>query len=433
MSFAWTHFVGGDDSNHKAMLDSVEGNTSRTMGRVASVVTQNTKGTREFGKAITQSAGLFTLAAAGSFALGLGISKVYTWQSDLNKKIREEQDLRAKTLEQAEALVRSARIRAGLEGATPNQDQFKGMAASLREQVEAARKVMLETQSAAEFEGQNGVFRWIGNYYNDTEKKAENAKRAFEELLGKQKELEALAKVFEELDRKAAFDSRMARQRQKIGIESDLRSRMFKNAGDEEAAARESENLRYLDQLEAIRKLEEAEKRRYDRLREQAEQAHQSELDRIKREQAERERVQALESKMAGESLEAELARAKGQEAEARRIEERIRLERDLEAIRTTKGIDDAERARREKMAREASGLRMAAIGAGNDPTRGSTINAGVTRNAGLIRQVFGDPSRTGVGGAEDTQRKQFVEVKSMRKNLDTIVRDGVRTTARFA
>jgi colicin import membrane protein len=122
-------------------------------------------------------------------------------------------------------------------------------------------------------------------------------------------------------------------------------------------------------------------------------------------EQRERERTQAMNAEMQRLRLEADEARANGDDRKAKEIEEEIRLMRELEEIRRTEGIDDAERARREEQARRISEARQRAIeveegakrareqGAGAGARASSEtfgIEAGIAKTDALMRQVMG-------------------------------------------
>jgi hypothetical protein len=235
------------------------------------------------------------------------------------------------------------------------------------------------------------------------------------ELLGARNRL-----LFVDLERAKAIDA-IAVAEAKIKQQADLLAFSYqqqiealRSAGHETEALLMAEELRHIQALEQVRKLAGAHQELYDELAQREQDQHERNMRNIdaeaaaarrrrEEEQRERERVQAMDAELQRRRLDAEEARANGDDRRAKEIEEEIRLMRELEEIRRTEGIDDAERARREEQARRISAARLRAIASEEDakasrnagataPQRGETfgIEAGIAKTDTLMRQVMG-------------------------------------------
>lgn len=433
MAGAIHSLITADNSDFRASLAAMETDTGRAMGRVGGIVKTQTRGWRDLSGSILGVTAVTGLAAGAAVAATRGVIALLDTQERVTQAVRAERAERDHVIASAIRMERSLRVQLGLLQRAPNYDNARavidGQQAELK-RLEEHAKGLEETVRGLQSVGLEG----LGDWWDGTSRKATAARSAVDALAQSIGRNILLLERADELDRRAHVESRVSAQMQKIGMESRLRGGLARNDGKDSDAQHIDERRRYTDEIDSIRKLEEAEGRRFTATRELADRFHQSEMDRIGREAEARERALRLSNELAGKTMDAEEARLNGDKERARILEEEVRLRREIEAIRGASGMSEAHRAEREAQAARISAKRLGQVDAPRGDIVSASLESGVQRTGTLLGQVFGGAGRREVHPAtEDSAKKQTTIQEGIAGMIQSIMRDGLSTTAVFS
>lgn len=396
--------MGLDDAEFRARLAQSESAVSRRFGRIGQVIEARTAGVRKFTGAIGSTLGVVT-QVTGAFAIMgtvvAGVVAVYQLMNRENKTAIERAERLRETMLEVGAAVR------GLSGDIGRDTLGR----------EVAQINQTADEAIAKFEGRLNELRLFGSqgFLNLRVDKRVDARN---ELAA----LERSYKAIQEAREKALGDAQSRANRDTATFTEQARIERLRAQGRETEALLAAEKLRFQENQRAIEQrggeealvlaAMEAEELRYL--------ARVNQINRLAELERQRKQQQAEDFE---QSQKIELARLRGDEAAAKRLERQLEHERKLREIRRLDGITDDERDALEALEHRLYGLRNRSD---RDSDAGRTLALGLADRRSIAPRFFGRPgaqrSTTHTAIAEGNRQREK-HIALARRSLDTLER----------